>query len=46
MIKTKVAFLEAGFYLANQSSRKNFQRALIGWKKTGLSKKATFVLIM
>jgi len=40
MIKIKVAFLEAGFYPANQSNLKSFQKALFGWKK------ATFALIM
>jgi len=35
MIKTKVAFLKAGFYPANQSNMKSFQKALIGWKKAG-----------
>jgi len=40
MIKTKRFFLRAGFYLANQSNLKSFQKALIGWKK------ATFTLIM
>jgi len=39
MIKTKVAFWKAGFYPANQSYRKRFQKALIGWKKSGLPKK-------
>jgi len=34
MIKTKVAFLESGFYPANQSNLKSFQKA--DWlKKTG-----------
>jgi len=40
MIKTKVAFLEAGFYPANQSNLKSFQKALIGWKKSGPPKKS------
>jgi len=39
MIKTKVAFWKAGFYPANQSNLKSFQKALIGWKKVGLPKK-------
>jgi len=39
MIKTKVVFWRAGFYLANQSNLKDFQKALIGWKKAGPSKK-------
>jgi len=38
MTKTKVAFLEAGFYPANQSNLKSFQKALTGCKKAGLSK--------
>jgi len=33
MIKTKVAFWRAGFYLANQSNLKSIQKDLIGWKK-------------
>jgi len=33
MIKTKVAFWWVGFYSANQSNLKSFQKALIGWKK-------------
>jgi len=45
MIKTKVAFWRAGFYPANQGNSKNFQKALIGWKKAGPPKN-TFVLIM
>jgi len=39
MIKTKVVFWRAGFYLANQSNLKSFQKSLIGWKKAGPSKK-------
>jgi len=39
MIKTKVAFLEAGFYPANQSNLKSIQKALIGWIKAGPSNK-------
>jgi len=39
MIKAKVAFLRAGFYPANQSNLKSFQKALIGWKKAGHPKK-------
>jgi len=39
MIKTKVAFLEAGFYPANQSHLKSFQKALIGWLKADPPKK-------
>jgi len=35
MIKTKVAFLENGFYTVNQSNLKNFKKALIGWKIVG-----------
>jgi len=35
MIKTKVAFLEAGFSPANQDFLKTFQIALIGWIKAG-----------
>jgi len=35
MIKTKVAFWKTGFYPANQSNLKSFQKALIGWKKAG-----------
>jgi len=33
-------------YPANQSNLKSIQKALIGWKKAGPPKKATFVLIM
>jgi len=32
-------FWRAGFYLANQSNLKGFQKALIGWKKAGPPKK-------
>jgi len=40
MIKTKVGFLESsGFYPTNQSNLKNYQKALIGWKKAGPPKK-------
>jgi len=39
MIKTKVAFLEGGYYPANQSNLKSIQQALIGWKKAGPPKK-------
>jgi len=35
MIKTKVAFLEAGFFPANQSFLKTFLIALIGRIKAG-----------
>jgi len=35
MINTKVAFWRAGFYPANQSNLKSFQKTLIGWKKAG-----------
>jgi len=47
MIKTKAAFLE-GHLLSSQSEQfeKVFKKGLIGWKKAGPSKKATFVLIM
>jgi len=45
MIKTKVAFLEVGFFPANKSFVNTFLIALIGWLKAGLQK-ATFVLIM
>jgi len=38
MIKTKVTFWSAGFYLANQSNLKSFQKTLIGWKKPVLQK--------
>jgi len=38
MIKTKVDFLEGGFYPANQNNLKSFQKALIGWKKLALQK--------
>jgi len=40
MIKIKVAFWRAGFYQANQNNLKNFQKALIGWKKVGPPKKS------
>jgi len=41
MIKTKVAFLEGRLLSkqANQSNLKSFQKALIGWKIAGASKK-------
>jgi len=41
MIRTKVAFLEGGFYTANQSNLKSIQKALplIAWKKAGPPKK-------
>jgi len=39
MIKAKVTYLRAGFYPANQSNLKSFQKVLIGWKKTGPPKK-------
>jgi len=39
MIKQKWLFWRAGFYLANQSNLKGFQKALIGWKKAGPPKK-------
>jgi len=39
MIKTKVAFWRAGFYLANQSNLKSFQKALIRWTKASPPKK-------
>jgi len=39
MIKTKMAFWRAGFYPANQSNSKSYQKALIGWKKPGPPKK-------
>jgi len=39
MIKTKVAFMEAGFYPSNQSSLKSIEKALIGWKRVGPPKK-------
>jgi len=32
-------FWRAGFYLANQSDLKSFQKALVGWKKNGPPKK-------
>jgi len=35
MIKTRVAFWRAGFYPANQSNLKSFQKSLVGWKKSG-----------
>jgi len=35
----KSDFLEAGFYPANQSNMKSYQKALIGWKKAGPPKK-------
>jgi len=38
MIKIKVAFWRAGFYPANQSNLKSFQKALIGWKTPALQK--------
>jgi len=38
MIKTKVAFLRAGFYPAKQSNLKSIQKARIGWKKAGSPK--------
>jgi len=31
MIQTKMAFLRAGFYLANKNNLKSFQNTLIGW---------------
>jgi len=37
--KQKWLFWRAGFYPANQSDLKSFQRALIGWEKAGLLKK-------
>jgi len=37
--KTKVPFWRAGFYPANQSNLKSFQKALIGCKKVGPLKK-------
>jgi len=39
MIKTKVLFWRAGFYAANQSNSKSFQKPMIGWLKAGPSKK-------
>jgi len=39
MIKQKWLFWRAGFYLANQSNLKSFQKARIGWKKAGPPKK-------
>jgi len=39
MIKTKVAFLESRFYLANQNNLKRLQKAFFGWKKAGPPKK-------
>jgi len=33
--KQKWLFWRAGLYLANRSNLKSFQKALIGWKKTG-----------
>jgi len=39
MIKIKVAIWRAGCHPANQSNLKSFQKALIGWKKAGPSKK-------
>jgi len=39
MIKTKVAFWRAGFFLANQGFLKTFQIVLIGWTKAGPPKK-------
>jgi len=39
MIKTKVAFYEAGFFLANHGFLKPFEVALIGWIKVRPSKK-------
>jgi len=44
MIKTKVAFL-VGRLLSSQSEQSE-NLPLIGWKKAGPPKKATFVLIM
>jgi len=44
--KQKRLFWKAGFYHANQSNLKSFQKALIGYKKAGPPKKTTFVLIM
>jgi len=35
MIKTKVAFLEGGFFSASQGFLKTFYIALIGWIKAG-----------
>jgi len=37
--KPKWLFWKAGFYSANQSNQKSFQKALIGWKKADLPKK-------
>jgi len=34
-----VAFLEAGFYPANQNNLKRNQKVVVGWKKAGPSKK-------
>jgi len=39
MIEAKVAFLEGGFFLANQGFLKTFWIVLIGWIKAGLLKK-------
>jgi len=39
MIKRKVDFWRAGFYLANQCNLKSIQKGLIGWKKVGPPKK-------
>jgi len=39
MIKTKMAFLGAGFFPANQSFLNTFSIALIGWIKAGPLKK-------
>jgi len=37
-MKTKCLFWRAGFYSANQSNLKSFQKALIGWKKAALQR--------
>jgi len=37
--QNKSAFWRAGFYPANQSNLKSFQKALIGWKNAGSPKK-------
>jgi len=39
MINIKVAFWRVGFYPANQSILKSFQKAANGWKKAGLPKR-------
>jgi len=48
MIKAnlKVAFLESRLLSSQSKQSEKFSKALIGWKKAGPPKKATFVLIM